>query len=57
MKGFARPTLPANLSEPCPPIPELDTESWDALNKAYIDLAFSYGECEMRRKAIVEVFG
>ncbi|WP_423227306.1 Rz1-like lysis system protein LysC [Paenalcaligenes suwonensis] len=52
-KGYVRPTLPANLSEPCPPIPELDTDSWDELGKAHIELAILYGECAAKHRVLM----
>ncbi|WP_430220301.1 Rz1-like lysis system protein LysC [Paenalcaligenes sp. Me131] len=51
-KGYVRPTLPANLSEPCPTIPELDTDSWDVLSKAYIELVFQYLACASKNDVL-----
>lgn len=54
-RGYVRPTLPANLSEPCPSISELHTESWDELSKAYIELVFLYAECANKHKGAVDM--
>lgn len=32
-----RPTLPANLSQPCPPVSHVNSESWDDLALAHFD--------------------
>ncbi|WP_437340324.1 Rz1-like lysis system protein LysC [Achromobacter mucicolens] len=44
--------LPANLAQPCPPVPEVVSDSWDDLARNYIILALQYGECAARHKAI-----
>ncbi|WP_425536151.1 hypothetical protein [Achromobacter denitrificans] len=52
-----RPTLPVNLSAPCPPVPHVDSASWDDLAKAHIALAFQYAECAARHQAVVDAWG
>lgn len=39
------PPQPAVLVTPCKPIPQLAGDDWDALGRAYIQLALDYGEC------------
>lgn len=53
----ARPTLPANLAQPCAPLAPLQTDSWDALAQAYIGLVLDYGECTARHRAVVDAYG
>lgn len=50
-----RPPLPANLTLPCPEVPMFDSDSWDDLAVAYIELVFMYGECRARHRVAVEV--
>lgn len=47
-----RPPLPANLVAPCPDIPVFDSDSWDELAEAYIELVFMYGECRARHRVV-----
>ncbi|WP_437340377.1 Rz1-like lysis system protein LysC [Achromobacter animicus] len=49
-----RPTLPVNLSAPCPPISHVDSSSWDDLAQAHAALAFQYAECAARHRAVVD---
>ena len=51
-----RPALPSNLKEPCPPIPLLETESWDDVALAYMDLTVMYGICAARHRAVVRAY-
>lgn len=56
MKPSARPTLPVNLSAPCPPVPHVDSPSWDDLAQAHVALAFQYAECAARHQAVVDAW-
>ena len=52
-KQYERPPLPVNLAAPCPPIEELNSNSWDELAKAYIKLVFDYSDCAAKHEAVV----
>lgn len=45
--------LPANLAEPCPPVPRVNSDSWDDFARSYMALALQYGECAARHRAAV----
>ena len=49
-----KPPLPANLVAPCPGVPVFDSDSWDDLAEAYIDLVFMHEECRARHRAVVD---
>ncbi|WP_442418884.1 Rz1-like lysis system protein LysC [Paenalcaligenes hominis] len=49
-----RPPLPASLVAPCPEVPIFDSDSWDDLAVAYIELVFMYGECRARHGSVAE---
>ncbi|WP_436967354.1 hypothetical protein [Achromobacter insolitus] len=51
-----RPTLPVNLSAPCPAVPHVDSASWDDLAQAHAALAFQYAECAARHQAVVDAW-
>lgn len=40
--------LPANLAQPCPPVPEVTSDSWDNFVCSYMALPVQYGECAAR---------
>ncbi|WP_088141958.1 phage tail assembly chaperone [Achromobacter xylosoxidans] len=40
----------ACASELCPPIPRVDSTSWDDLAKVHAALAFQYAECAARHQ-------
>ncbi|MGZ8132529.1 hypothetical protein [Bordetella genomosp. 6] len=44
------------LSAPCPPIPHVDSPSWDDLAQAHAALAFQYAECAAKHQAVVDVW-
>jgi len=44
---------PANLAQPCPPVPEVTSDSWDDFARRYMALAFKYAECATRHPAVV----
>ena len=48
--------LPANLAQPCPPVPQVTSDSWDDLARSYIVLAMLYGECAARQRALVSAW-
>ena len=48
--------LPANLGQPCLPVPEVTSDSWDDLARSYMTLALQYGECAARHRAIIEAW-
>jgi|GEM_PF-3390877 len=54
--GDGRPILPANLREPCPPVPRVDSPSWDELARVHAALAFQYAECAERHQALVNAW-
>jgi len=56
MKPAAWPILPANLAQPCPPIAEVTSDSWDDFGRAYIALTMQYGECAARHRATIEAW-
>jgi len=41
-KPAAWPILPANLAQPCSPVPEVTSDSWDDFARSYITLAMLY---------------
>lgn len=45
--------LPANLAQPCPPVPEVTSDSWDDFARSYMALTMQYGECAARHGAMV----
>jgi hypothetical protein len=53
-KPAAWPILPANLAQPCPPVPEVTSVSWDDFARSYMALAVQYGQCAARHLATVE---
>ncbi|WP_441294101.1 Rz1-like lysis system protein LysC [Achromobacter aegrifaciens] len=55
-KPSTRPTLPVNLSAPCPPVPRVDSPSWDDLAQAHVALAFQYAECAARHQTVVDAW-
>ncbi len=48
--------LPANLAQPCQPVPQVTSDSWDDLARSYIALAMLYGECAARQHAVVQAW-
>ncbi|MHC0506415.1 hypothetical protein [Achromobacter aegrifaciens] len=56
MKPAAWPILPANLALPCPPVPEVISDSWDDFARNYMALALQYGECAARHQAVVDAW-
>lgn len=48
--------LPANLALPCPPVPEVTSDSWDDFARSYMALVLLYGECAARHKAAIEAW-
>ncbi|WP_437340595.1 hypothetical protein [Achromobacter ruhlandii] len=46
--------LPANLAQPCPPVPEVTSVSWDDFARSYMALTVQYGQCAARHLATVE---
>ena len=48
-----RPPLPVNLVMPCPEVSIFDSDSWDDLAVAYIELVFMYGECKTLHQSLV----
>lgn len=55
-KPAAWPILPANLAQPCPPVPEVTSDSWDDFARSYIALAAQYGQCAARHRATTEAW-
>ncbi|MFY4008398.1 hypothetical protein [Achromobacter denitrificans] len=53
MKPAAWPIMPANLAQPCPPVPAVTSDSWDDFARSYMELALLYGECAARHQAVV----
>jgi hypothetical protein len=53
---YTPPTLPADLAQACPAVPEFASDSWDALALAYIDLAVEYGKCAARHDETVKAY-
>ena len=51
---LARPPLPVNVAQPCPPVPAFDSQDWDALAEAYIGLVFQYQGCAAKLDAAVQ---
>ncbi|WP_437340695.1 hypothetical protein [Achromobacter deleyi] len=45
--------MPANLAQPCPPVAEVTSDSWDDFARSYMTLAALYGECAARHRAVV----
>ncbi|WP_424915251.1 hypothetical protein [Achromobacter mucicolens] len=45
--------LPANLAQPCPPVTEVTSDSWDEFARAYISLVAAYGECAAKQRALI----
>ncbi|WP_446697857.1 hypothetical protein [Achromobacter insolitus] len=43
--------MPANLAQPCPPVPEVTSDSWDDFARSYMELAIQYGECSEKHRA------
>ncbi|MDH1299530.1 hypothetical protein [Achromobacter sp. GD03932] len=56
MKLAAWPTLPANLAQPCRPVPEVTSDSWDDFARSYIAMVVQYGDCAARHRPIVEAW-
>jgi len=54
--GAGRPLLPANLAQPCTPVPRVDSPSSDDLAQAHAALAFQYAECAARHQAVVDAW-
>ncbi|WP_422652830.1 Rz1-like lysis system protein LysC [Achromobacter sp. UBA4530] len=50
------PILPANLGQPCPPVPEVTSDNWDDLARSYMALAVQYGECAVRHGALLKAW-
>ncbi|WP_419343824.1 hypothetical protein ACM1PE_09070 [Achromobacter sp. PD1] len=48
--------MPANLAQPCPPVPEVISDSWDDFARSYMALALQYGECAARHRAAVNAW-
>ncbi|WP_423190983.1 hypothetical protein [Achromobacter xylosoxidans] len=48
--------MPANLAQPCPPVPELTSDSWDDFARSYTKLALQYGECAARNHSMLEAW-
>ncbi|WP_441294044.1 hypothetical protein [Achromobacter ruhlandii] len=48
--------LPANLAQPCPPVPEVTSDSWDDFARSYMALAVQYGQCAARHRATVDAW-
>ncbi|WP_420902061.1 hypothetical protein [Achromobacter mucicolens] len=46
--------LPANLAQPCLPVEEVSSDSWDDLARSYMALALLYGECAQRHRALID---
>ena len=44
--------LPPNLAQPCPPVSEVTSDSWDEFARSYMALAIQYGECAARHRAL-----
>ncbi|WP_440588315.1 hypothetical protein [Bordetella genomosp. 5] len=46
--------MPANLAQPCQPVPEVASDSWDDFARSYMALAVQYGVCAARHRSLVE---
>lgn len=51
-----RPPFPVNVAQPCPPVPAFDSQHWDALATAYMELVFMYGQCSAKHDAAVTAY-
>lgn len=49
----SRPSQPRRQAAPCPPVPAFDSDSWDDLGLAYIELTRQYVQCAARQQAVV----
>ncbi|WP_431189326.1 hypothetical protein [Achromobacter spanius] len=45
--------MPANLAQPCLPVPTVTSDSWDEFARSYMALALQYGDCAARQRAMV----
>lgn len=50
-----RPPVPVNLVELCPDVPVFDSNSWDELAEAYVELVFMYMACGIKYKTVVDM--
>ncbi|QND83791.1 Uncharacterized protein ChrSV_1564 [Chromobacterium vaccinii] len=41
--------MPVNMVKKCQPLEPVTVDSWDAVGRGYIALAFQYGECGVGR--------
>jgi hypothetical protein len=44
------------VAQLCPPVPQFDSQDWDALAQAYIGLIFQYAACTQAHDAAVRAY-
>ena len=53
---YTPPTLPDDIARPCPAVPMFDSDSFDDLALAYIDLTAAYAKCAARHREAVGAY-